>query len=83
LFEQAPDGFSEASWFVFELLPGAAGHAPTGKLELLLSAAIQLKSRVSVVVATAVRLDYQACVAPKEVGLEPATADIEAGVDLG
>ncbi len=73
----------QALGFPFDLLPSAAGYAPAVQLQELLTPAIVLEGRVGVVEATAVGLDNQAGVAPKEVRLEPAATDVEGDVDLG
>jgi hypothetical protein len=73
----------EALRFPFDLLPGAAGDAPAGQLQELLSPAVVLESGVGVMKAAAVGLNDQAGVSPEEVGLEPTTADTERHVDLG
>jgi hypothetical protein len=52
-------------------------------LEALLSPAVVVEGRASVVIATTVGFDDQPGIAPEEIGFEPAVANIERSIDLG
>ena len=56
---RALDGEGEAAGFVFDLLPGAAGDAPAGQFELLLTFPVGDEGAVGVVESAAVGFDDQ------------------------
>jgi len=69
--------------FAFDLLPGAAGNAPAGCLQLLLATPIVLEGGVGSMEFLTVGLDDQALISPEKIRLVRSTADSKANVHFG